>query len=48
MIYSIDIEIDIDIDLYRDTAVSINRGPLIGSYRAPLKGLGVDVRQVWS
>ena len=32
MLYSIgiDIDVDIDIDLYRDMAVSINRGPVKG------------------
>ena len=38
------IGIDIDMDIDPDMDVSISWVPLQGSHRAPLKGLGVDIR----
>ena len=45
----IGIDVDVGMDRMSDMAVSVNLGVLeMGSYRAPLKGFGVDLRQVFS
>ena len=41
---SIGMDVDMDIDL--DMAVSMNWGFCKGEYGTPLKGFGVDIRQV--
>ena len=40
------ISVDIDMDVESDMAVSRNSGILQKGLRAPLKGSGVDMRQV--